>query len=87
MLVDINLTNSGFEEVGDMKCELLSESNLALLLDFTELVRFVSTHSKSLGCRKMFLMTNTGNVSACRCYEKAGGISAAADVVMYEYKK
>ena len=53
----------------------------------TELVRFVHAHSKSLGCRKMFLMTNTGNVSACRCYEKAGGISAAADVVMYEYKK
>ena len=79
-----------------MKCELLSEHNLALLFDFvddqnlgygTELVRFVSAHSKSLGCRKMFLMTNTGNVSACRCYEKAGGISAAADVVMYEYKK
>ncbi len=139
----------------DIKCELLAESNLALLLDFiddvntkydetvlkafldennaygyiavddekaigfaygyvlnepdgrktyylhaidimagyqnlgygTELVRFVHAHSKSLGCRKMFLMTNTGNVSACRCYEKAGGISAAADVVMYEYKK
>ena len=53
----------------------------------TELVRFVYAHSKSLGCRKMFLMTDTGNVSACRCYEKAGGISAAADVVMYEYKK
>ena len=53
----------------------------------TELVRFVYAHSKSLGCRKMFLMTNTGNVSACRCYEKAGGISAVADVVMYEYKK
>ena len=53
----------------------------------TELVRFVYAHSKSLGCRKMFLMTNTGNVSACRCYEKAGGISADADVVMYEYKK
>ena len=52
----------------------------------TELVRYVYAHSKSLGCRKMFLMTNTGNVSACRCYEKAGGISAAADVVMYEYK-
>ena len=52
----------------------------------TELVRFVHAHSKSLGCRKMFLMTNTGNVSACRCYEKAGGTSAAADVVMYEYK-
>ena len=53
----------------------------------TELVRFVHAHSKSLGCRKMFLMTNTGNVSACRCYEKAGGTSVAADVVMYEYKK
>ena len=53
----------------------------------TELVRFVYAHSKSLGCRKMFLMTNIGNASACRCYEKAGGISAAADVVMYEYKK
>ena len=138
-----------------MKCELLAESNLALLLDFiddentkydenvlkafldeknaygcgcednekaigfaygyvlnepdgrktfylhaidimagyqnlgygTELVRFVHEHSESLGCRKMFLMTNTGNVSACRCYEKAGGISTDADVVMYEYKK
>ncbi len=44
-------------------------------------------HSKSLGCRKMFLMTNTGNASACRCYEKAGGTNAADDVVMYEYKK
>ena len=53
----------------------------------TELVRFVHAHSKSLGCRKMFLMTNTGNVSACRCYEKAGGTSAAADIIMYEYKK
>ena len=148
-------TNRGLRGADDMKCELLAESNLALLLDFiddentkydetvlkafldeknaygyiavddekaigfaygyvlnepdgrktyylhaidimagyqnfgygTELVRFVYAHSKSLGCRKMFLMTNTGNVSACRCYEKAGGISAAADVVMYEYKK
>ena len=148
------MTDRGLR-LDDMKCELLAESNYALLLDFiddvntkydetvlkaflneknaygyiaaddgkaigfaygyvlnepdgrktfylhaidimtgyqnlgyrTELVRFVYAHSKSLGCRKVFLMTNTGNVSACRCYEKAGGISAAADVVMYEYKK
>ena len=148
------MTDRGLR-LDDMKCELLAESNYALLLDFiddvntkydetvlkaflneknaygyiavdegkaigfaygyvlnepdgrktfylhaidimtgyqnlgygTELVKFVYAHSKSLGCRKMFLMTNTGNVSACRCYEKAGGISAAADVVMYEYKK
>ena len=53
--------------------------------DGTELVRFMHAHSESLGCRKMFLMTNTGNVSACRCYEKAGG-TRSADVVMYEYK-
>ena len=148
------MTDRGLR-LDDMKCELLAESNYALLLDFiddvntkydetvlkaflneknaygyiavddgkaigfaygyvlnepdgrktfylhaidimtgyqnlgygTELVRYVYAHSKSLGCRKMFLLTNTGNVSACRCYEKAGGISAAADVVMYEYKK
>ena len=41
MLVDINLTNSGFEEVGDMKCELLAESNLALLLDFSIKTKFL----------------------------------------------
>ena len=148
------MTDRGLR-LDDMKCELLAESNYALLLDFiddvntkydetvlkaflneknaygyiavddgkaigfaygyvlnepdgrktfylhaidimtgyqnlgygTELVRFVHAHSKSLGCRKMFLMTNTGNVPACRCYEKAGGTSAAADVVMYEYQK
>ena len=53
----------------------------------TELVRFVHAHSRSLGCRKMLLLTNAGNASACRCVEKAGGTSSAADVVMYEYKK
>lgn len=25
-------------------------------------------------------MTNTGNVSACRCYEKAGGTKTAASI-------
>ena len=51
----------------------------------TQLVRFIHEQSKALGCRKMFLMTDTDNVSACRCYEKAGGTKTAADVVMYEY--
>ena len=40
----------------------------------TGLVRFIHEHSKTLGCRKMFLLTDKHNVSACRCYEKAGGI-------------
>ena len=58
-----------------------------IAVDDGKAIGFVYAHSKSLGCRKMFLMTNTGNASACRCYEKAGGTSAADDVVMYEYKK
>ena len=53
----------------------------------TELVKFIHAHSKSLGCRKMFLVTSKSNASACRCFEKAGGTSSAADVVMYEYKE
>ena len=36
----------------------------------TELVRFIHEHSKTLGCRKMFLLTYKHNASACRCYEK-----------------
>ena len=44
----------------------------------TELVRFIHEHSKTLGCRKMVLLTNKRNASACRCYGKAGGISDAA---------
>ncbi|MBO4900094.1 MAG: GNAT family N-acetyltransferase [Lachnospiraceae bacterium] len=110
-----------------MKCELLSEQNLALLLDFvddentkydeavlkdflndknaygyiaihdgkaigfahgygTELVRFIHEHSKTLGCPKMFLLTYKHNVSACRCYEKAGGIcNAASDDIVFSF--
>ena len=44
----------------------------------TKLVRFIHEHSTTLGCRKMFLITNKHNASACRCYEKAGGICNAA---------
>ena len=53
----------------------------------TELVRFVHEHSKALGCRKMFLLTNKHNVSACRCYEKAGGIcNAASDDIVFAFR-
>ena len=123
-----------------MKCELLAEQNLALMLDFvddentkydeavlkaflneknaygyiaadngkaigfaygyvlnepngqkvgygTELVRFIHEHSKTLGCRKMFLLTYKHNASACRCYEKAGGIcNAASDDIVFAFK-
>ena len=53
----------------------------------TELVRFVHEHSKTLGCRKMFLLTHKHNASACRCYQKAGGIcSAASDDIVFTFK-
>jgi len=53
----------------------------------TELVRFVHEHSKTLGCRKMFLLTNKRNASACRCYGKAGGIcNAASDDIVFAFR-
>ena len=53
----------------------------------TELVRFIHEHSKALGCRKMFLLTHKHNVSACRCYGKAGGISdAASDDIVFVFR-
>jgi ribosomal-protein-alanine N-acetyltransferase len=52
-----------------------------------ELVRFIHKHSKTLGCRKMFLLTYKHNASACRCYEKAGGIcNAASDDIVFAFK-
>ena len=53
----------------------------------TELMKFINTHSKSIGCRKLFLITNKSNVSACRCYERAGGISTSNDDIVYAYKE
>ena len=53
----------------------------------TELVRFIDEHSKTLGCRKMFLLTNKRNASACRCYGKAGGIcDAASDDIVFVFR-
>ena len=52
----------------------------------TKLVKYIDSHSKSIGCRKMFLITNKSNISACRCYEKAGGITTADDEIVYSYK-
>lgn len=53
----------------------------------TELMKYIYAHSKNIGCRKMFLITNKSNVSACRCYEKAGGISTSNDDIVYAYKE
>jgi ribosomal protein S18 acetylase RimI-like enzyme len=52
----------------------------------TELKNYINAHSKSIGCRKLFLITNKSNIPACRCYDSAGGISTADDDIVYVYK-
>lgn len=52
----------------------------------TGLMNFIKEYAKEIGCRKMFLITNRSNISACKCYEKAGGINNADDEIIYSYK-
>lgn len=52
----------------------------------TNLIKYVCNHSKEIGCYKMYLITNRSNISACKCYEKAGGINKANDEVIYIYE-
>lgn len=52
----------------------------------TKLMNFIKEYIKEIGCRKMFLITNKSNISACKCYEKAGGINNADDEIVYVYK-
>lgn len=52
----------------------------------TGLMNFIKEYIKEIGCRKMFLITNKSNISACKCYEKAGGVNKADDDIIYTYK-
>ena len=52
----------------------------------TQLMRFVCDYSKKIGCYEMFLITQRSNVSACRCYIKAGGISESDDDIVYVFE-
>ena len=52
----------------------------------TGLMNYIKEYIKEIGCRKMFLITNKSNVSACKCYEKAGGVNNADDEIVYVYK-
>ena len=51
----------------------------------TSLMNFIKEYIKTIGCRKMFLITNKSNISACRCYEKTGGVYNADNEVIYVY--
>lgn len=51
----------------------------------TGLMSFVRDYVQSIGCYKMFLITNRSNVSACKCYEKSGGINKDEDELIYSY--
>lgn len=51
----------------------------------TKLISYARDYIKNIGCYKMFLITNKSNISACKCYEKAGGINKADDEIVYVY--
>lgn len=52
----------------------------------TKLVDFVSQYSRSIGCEKMFLITDRSNLPACRCYENAGGTPSSSDDIVYTFR-
>ena len=52
----------------------------------TKLMEFIKNYLKTIECRKMFLITNKGNISACKMYKKAGGINNATDEIVYVFK-
>ena len=64
---------------------LKPDGRQAFYLDGTGLTSFVRNYAKSIDCYEMFLITNRRNISACKCYEKAGGINDADDEVVYVY--
>lgn len=51
----------------------------------TGLISFARDYAKSIECYKMYLITNKSNISACKCYEKAGGRNKANDEIVYVY--
>ena len=51
----------------------------------TVMMKFVADYAKQIGCYEMFLVTNKSNVSACRCYEKSGGVKLSDDDVVYVF--
>ena len=52
----------------------------------TDLMRYIAGFARSIGCRKLFLITDGQNRAACRCYEKSGAVRKAGDAVLYEYR-
>ena len=51
----------------------------------TGIISFARDYAKTLNCYKMYLITNRSNISACKCYENAGGINKADDEIIYVY--
>ena len=51
-----------------------------------KLMRFIRKHIQSLGCEKMFLVTNRSNLPAVGCYQKSGGHAPATDDVVYVFR-
>ena len=51
----------------------------------TGLISYARDYARTINCYKMYLITNRSNISACKCYEKAGGINKADDEIIYVY--
>lgn len=51
----------------------------------TKLMQFIKDYSISLGCSKMFVLTDKGNPRACHVYEKLGGKNDYEDEICYVY--
>ena len=52
----------------------------------TGLITFARDYAKTSCCCKTYLITNKSNIPACKCYEKAGGISKADGDIVDVYK-
>jgi hypothetical protein len=64
---------------------LLDGVNQNSYKNYQKYVNVINQISKTIDCYEMFLITNRSNISACKCYEKAGGINDADDEVVYVY--
>ena len=62
-----------------------NEQNLIVIEAFLEAAKRYARGGYDVIVDKMYLITNRSNISACKCYEKAGGINKVDDEIIYVY--
>lgn len=73
------------QKYGTIRLNQRDKSEVVEVKYGTGLISFARDYAKTIDCYEMFLITNRSNISACKCYEKAGGINDADDEVVYVY--